>query len=116
MSQMDYTVIVRVLGFVSIIIFLLVSCDKRIDNELNLTYSCFKNSLTSQMDYTAILKVFGKPTTEIGDGILVVYIYELEDRTEMWIGCADQVLYARHFDKNHNLLHSIIENESISCH
>ena len=93
--------------FVSIIILQIISCNKETDNDKQLTYEYFKNSLTSQMDYNAIVEEFGQPDKDIGSGIHI-YVYELDDSTEIWIGYTDQILYARHFDKNQQLLDTLI--------
>lgn len=54
------------------------------------------------MDYTAIVSKFGQPTKDIGSGIHI-YVYVLDDATEIWIGYVDKILYARHMDKTQKL-------------
>jgi len=85
----------------------LMSCaDKEIqikDTSLN----NFETLLTADMDYTSIAETFGEPDKDIGSGIHI-YVYELEDDTEIWIGYTDQILYARHVDQDQNILHTLI--------
>lgn len=71
------------------------------------TSADFKNSLTSQMDYTAIVETFGQPSRDIGSGISI-HVYDLDDLTEIWIGYTNRILYARHVDKNQLLLDNLI--------
>jgi hypothetical protein len=85
-----------------------ISCSK--GNNLledGLSYNDFEKYLKSNMTYDLIVAKFGEPTTDIGSGIHI-YVYELIDSTEMWIGYTDSILYARHMDSNHQLLHSLI--------
>lgn len=58
------------------------------------------------MKYESIVPIFGKPDRDIGSGIHV-YVYELKDSTEVWIGYLDMILYARHVDKDQNILHTL---------
>jgi len=73
----------------------------------NLTVSDFENNLKSDMNYDAIVSSFGEPAKDIGSGIHI-YVYQLEDLTEVWIGYTSQILYARHMDQNQTLLETII--------
>lgn len=98
----------RAIIFIPIVILLLVACSKRNEGVKPLTYNDFKISLTSQMDYVAIVKKFGLPNKDIGSGIHI-YVYELSDSTEVWIGYTDKILYARHVDKHQHLLDTIIQ-------
>jgi hypothetical protein len=85
------------------------SCDKKQNEtgEKQLTYEDFQTSLTKDMDYQAIVGKFGEPDRDIGSGIHI-YVWNLENSTEIWIGYVDKIFYARHVDKNHNILHTII--------
>ncbi|MBK9736505.1 MAG: hypothetical protein IPO92_16720 [Saprospiraceae bacterium] len=71
-----------------------------------LTYSDFKDNLKIDMTYDSIVAKFGEPLKDIGSGIHI-YVYQLTDATEIWIGYTDKILYARHMDKNGQLLESI---------
>ncbi len=59
------------------------------------------------MSYTSFVDLFGEPARDIGSGIHI-YVYELTDATEIWIGYVDRILYASHVDENQQLLHIII--------
>lgn len=97
----------RAICFIPVLILLTAGCNKRIESEKHITYNDFKHSLTSQMNYVAIVKEFGLPQKDIGSGIHI-YVYGLSDSTEVWIGYTDRILYANHVDKNHNLSDVII--------
>lgn len=83
------------------------SCHKEKEGGKQLTWEDFQNFLTKDTDYPAIVAKFGAPARDAGSGIHI-YVYDLNDSTEMWIGYADRILYARHVDKNRNILHTII--------
>lgn len=87
---------------------IIISCDKsQPKTELHkLTYEDFRDNLTKDMDYQSIVVKFGSPDRDIGSGIHI-YVWELEDSTELWIGYVDKILYARHLDKNRNVLHTL---------
>lgn len=88
---------------------LLVTCKKQDPkpDSNQPTFEDFSRFLTKDMDYTAIVLTFGEPDRDIGSGIHI-YVYDLEDSTEIWIGYVDKILYARHMDKNRNLLDVLI--------
>jgi len=67
------------------------------------TYEYFESSLNVEMSYTDLVEVFGEPSGDIGSGIHI-YVYPLEDGTKMIIGFVDKPLYARHVDKEENLI------------
>jgi hypothetical protein len=85
-----------------------VSCSKDGIDKNDLTYDDFKNHLTSEMDYDKIVRSFGKPSKDIGSGIHI-YVYELNDLTEIWIGYIDEIVYAKHLDENQQELDILIE-------
>jgi hypothetical protein len=85
------------------------SCDRqqiKVEDH-QLAYEDFRDNLTKDMDYNAIVLKFGPPARDIGSGIHI-YVWDLKDSTEIWIGFVDKIFYARHLDKNRNLLHTII--------
>ncbi len=84
-----------------------IACSKDNIDKTHLTYDDFKNHLSSETDYTEIVKTFGEPATDIGSGIHI-YVYELTDLTEIWIGYTDKIEYAKHVDKNQSELHILI--------
>jgi hypothetical protein len=59
------------------------------------------------MIYNSIVAKFGEPSNDIGSGIHI-YVYQLIDSTEIWIGYADKIIYVRHMDKNHQIIENII--------
>ncbi|MCG8697323.1 MAG: hypothetical protein MI922_04660 [Bacteroidales bacterium] len=87
-----------------VLIGLLCSCAKEDSNIDQLTFDDFKSSLTVEMDYGAIVETFGEPDRDIGSGIHI-YVYELNDATEIWIGFIDSIIYAKHMDQDQNVLH-----------
>ena len=97
-----------ILGF-SLLGCLIIGCDKQQPKvgDYQLTYEDFRDNLTKDMDYQAIVAKFGAPDRDIGSGIHI-FVWELKDSTELWIGYVDRILYARHLDKNRNLLHTLI--------
>lgn len=84
-----------------------MACSKEEAQLEILTYESFQKNLTSDMNYDAIVRVFGEPDADVGSGIHV-YVYKLDDSTEVWIGYADSVLYARHLGQNQQALHVLI--------
>lgn len=71
------------------------------------SYAYFEKNLKGEMDYKAIVSKFGQPAKDIGSGIHI-YVYVLDDTTEIWIGYMDKILYARHMDKAQKLITSLI--------
>ena len=88
-------------------IMFVLSCEDKNLYEDGLTYSDFKKNLKADMTYEQIVEKFGQPSTDIGSGIHI-YVYDLTDSTEIWIGYTDRIHYARHMDTNQQLLDSII--------
>lgn len=90
---------------------ILIACSK--ENQTNKdkstnSYSFFEKNLKADMDYQTITAKFGIPSRDIGSGIHI-YVYELNDSTEVWIGFIDKILYARHMDVNHEFLGDLIK-------
>lgn len=93
-----------------ILLCLFLSCTKKqtdISQEATNSYAYFEKNLKSGMDYTAIVSKFGQPIKDIGSGIHI-YVYVLDDATEIWIGYVDKILYARHMDKTQKLIKTLI--------
>jgi hypothetical protein len=59
------------------------------------------------MTYNSIVAIFGVPLKDIGSGIHI-YVYQLADSSEIWIGYSDKILYARHMDKNGQIIENLI--------
>ena len=85
---------------------LLFNCSDN-DNESPKTAQFFKDNLKKEMTYDAIVKTFGVPAKDIGSGIHI-YVYILNDLTEIRIGYTDTILYATHNDPSHQLLEVLI--------
>ncbi len=84
-----------------------LSCTNEIDiNKHGLKYSDFENNLKSDMTFNSIVATFGEPSNDIGSGIHI-YVYKLSDSTEIWIGYADKILYARHVDENGQIIENL---------
>lgn len=90
-----------------LVVLLLLACSKENIEQKPLTYENFNTSLKEDMDYDAIVELFGAPDESSGSGIARL-IYNLEDSTIIEIGYTGKISYANHLDKNHNLLHAIL--------
>lgn len=90
-----------------VITLIIFGCSEENVNTDPLTYDHFQNNLNPEMSYSAFVDFFGEPTKDIGSGIHI-YVYKLSDSTEIWIGYADKILYARHLDEKGQLLDTII--------
>ncbi len=75
------------------------------------TLEDFRNTLNESQDIDTIFFKFGEPHRDIGSGIHI-YVYELNDSTEIWIGYVDRILYVQHVDSDGNNLERFFdENE-----
>ena len=83
------------------------ACNKNNDQDRKATYDYFSTQLKVDMNYDAIVSKFGQPSADKGSGIHI-YVYKLDDGTEIWIGYADKIIYARQMDSNGQLLRTII--------
>lgn len=88
-----------------------MACSKEGVDIAELTYQDFTH-LKPEMKYATIVEQFGEPDKDAGSGIHI-YVYELTDGTEIWIGYTDAILYARHMDSYQKVLHVIIWVEAI---
>ena len=75
------------------------------------TVTEFKTILYESSDIDFIFSKFGKPHDDIGSGIHI-YVYELNDLSEIWIGYADEVLYVQHVDSKGNLIEELFARPS----
>ena len=88
------------------IVFLLASCSQ--DEEINRnSIDYFATHLQKDMSHAKLISVFGEPDKDLGSGIHI-YVYNLDDTTEVWVGITDKILYANHMDKNQTLLKVLI--------
>lgn len=71
------------------------------------TLEDFRNTLNESQDIETIFFKFGEPHRDIGSGIHI-YVYELNDSTEIWIGYNDRIIYVQHFDSDGNLLEQLL--------
>lgn len=92
--------------FIGLIALLLCNCSDADGDNPN-TAEYFRDNLKKEMDYNAIVRTFGMPAKDIGSGIHI-YVYILDDSTEVRIGYTDAILYATHNDTNHQLLDVLI--------
>jgi hypothetical protein len=95
--------------FLMIIAFCETGCLKKSTNDTNDpdTVGYFMANLRADMDYAQIVNVFGEPDTDIGSGIHI-YVYNMTDGSEVWIGYTNQIMYARHMSSDGQLMHVII--------
>tara|TARA_Y100001949_G_C15932484_1_gene306326 strand:+ start:311 stop:610 length:300 start_codon:yes stop_codon:yes gene_type:complete len=97
------TIVIKLL-----LISFLISCTEENADVNQLIFNDFQTSLQEEMDYNSIIKTFGEPVKDIGSGIHI-YVYELTDSTEIWIGYTDYIVYAKHVDQDQNILHTLYE-------
>lgn len=71
------------------------------------TVAYFQTYLKADMSFAAIKERFGEPGSDIGSGIHI-YVYPLNDGTQVWIGYTDKILYARHMDQNRQVIAVLI--------
>lgn len=75
------------------------------------TLDDFKHTLSEPYNIDTIFSKFGVPHDDIGSGIHI-YVYKLNDSTEVWIGYTDHIWYVKHADLDGNLLEELfVENE-----
>ena len=66
-----------------------------------LTIDDFTKILSETQDIDSIFEQFGKPHDDIGSGIHI-YVYYLNDETQIWIGYVDEIIYVKHMDEEGN--------------
>lgn len=71
------------------------------------TCSEFRKYLKADMDYNTFTSKFGLPSQDVGSGIHI-YVYKLDDSTEVRIGYTNKIIYARHVDSDRVILDTII--------
>lgn len=77
------------------LLILLLGCQKDDQPKKQLTFEDFQNKLELGMDYSDIIINFGDPDRDIGSG-LHIYVYVLEDSSEVWIGYSNKIEYIKH--------------------
>ncbi|WP_420545534.1 hypothetical protein [Nitrosopumilus sp.] len=75
-------------------------------NKITPTLDDFKNVLSEPYDIDEIFSKFGEPHDDIGSGIHI-YVYDLNDDTEIWIGYVDDIWYMHHVDSKGNLIEEL---------
>lgn len=107
-------------GWVSDIIVAVQSRDVFLEHDATSSYiekviptlEDFKHTLSEPYDINTIFSKFGSPHDDIGSGIHI-YVYELNDSTEVWIGYTDHIWYVKHVNSDGNLLEELlVENEN----
>jgi len=79
-------------------------------NKLILILDDFRNTSYESQDIDTIFFKFGDPSDDIGSGIHI-YVYELKDSNQIWIGYSDKILYVHHVDVKGNVLETLFQNE-----
>jgi hypothetical protein len=92
--------------FIALIFIAAAACSQDEDVNRN-TFNYFQTHLQKDMSHTKLMEVFGEPDKDLGSGIHI-YVYNLDDNTEVWVGITDKLLYANQVDKNQNLLKVLI--------
>lgn len=75
--------------------------------EIMPTLEDFRKFLSESPDIDTIFYRFGEPHSDIGSGIHI-YVYKLNDSTEVWIGYADRILYVQHVDSDGIVLEQLL--------
>jgi hypothetical protein len=75
-------------------------------NKVIPTLEDFRNTLSVSQDIDTIFFKFGEPHNDIGSGIHI-YVYDLNDSTQVWIGYTDRILYVYHVDSDGNVLEQL---------
>jgi hypothetical protein len=65
-----------------------------------------RDTLSVSEDLDTIFFKFGKPHYDIGSEIHI-YVYDLNDSTQVWIGYTDKILYVNHVDSDGNILEQL---------
>jgi hypothetical protein len=87
-------------------VFIVLACSDNDEVNRN-SIDYFEARLQKDMSHERLMIVFGKPDKDLGSGIHI-YVYKLDDTTEVWVGISDKILYANHMDKDQNLLKVLI--------
>ena len=93
------------LTFLMVAVF--ASCSKEEKKLEKRSVEYFETHLNAGMDINAIKQEWGDPDDDIGSGIHI-YVYQLKDNTAIWIGYTDRIMYARHMDRNGQLIRTLI--------
>lgn len=93
------------LSFFMVAIF--TACSKEDNKVEKRSIGYFETHLKAGMDINAIKLEWGEPDGDIGSGIHI-YVYDLKDNTEIWIGYTDIIMYARQVDSNRQLIRVLI--------
>ncbi len=83
------------------------SCSEEDDTANAKTVEQFRQHLRVDMSYRDLVILFGEPNRDQGSGIHI-YVFVLQDSTEVWIGFTDRLHSARHVDEDQNLLSILI--------
>ena len=75
------------------------------------TLDDFKNTLSDSYDIDTIFFKFGLPHYDIGSGIHI-YVYDLNDSTQIWIGYSDHIWYVKNIDLDGNMLEELYRYEN----
>ncbi len=73
-----------------------------------LTLDDFKKILSETQDIDSIFEQIGKPHDDIGSGIHI-YVYYLNDKTQIWIGHVDEIIYVKHMNEDGNQIEILYE-------
>lgn len=102
---------IRTVPFCILLLFfcLSFSCEKQqpVEKSKQLTWEDFRDFLRKDTKYQEMVAKFGEPDRDAGSGIHI-YVWVLDDSTEIWIGYVDKIIYARHVDKEHSVLHVLL--------
>ena len=70
------------------------------------TLADFRETLSDSYTMETIFEKFGEPHDDIGSGIHI-YVYELNDLSQIWIGYSDHIWYIQHVDSEGVLLEEL---------
>ena len=77
------------------------------------TLDDFKDIISKSNDIETIFSKFGEPHDDIGSGIHI-YVYKLNDFSEIWIGYVEDIWYVRHVDVDGNLLEELFSQNTVN--
>ena len=77
-----------------------------------LTYLEFQNKLKLDMNYESIVSIFGNPSRDAGSGIHI-FVYPLNDLSEIWIGYTDRIIYVKRVDKDQKFMENLKSLNSV---
>ncbi len=93
--------------FAFMALFLATACEYNDEAFKPRTLESFKAHVSLDSTLAEIIDQFGEPDNDVGSGIHI-YVYKLDDSTQIFIGYADMVVYVKHMDEAGVLLKTVV--------